>query len=52
MPMIMLDRSRYLTEFVEQMTRLNKGRAFYADPLELGDYVLVDYLAGQTRRAG
>ena len=46
----MLERSRYLTEFVEQMTRLNRGRAFYADPARLGDYLLVDYVANQRRR--
>jgi uncharacterized protein with von Willebrand factor type A (vWA) domain len=46
----MLERSRYLTEFVEQMTRLNRGRAFYADPARLGDYLLVDYVANQCRR--
>jgi uncharacterized protein with von Willebrand factor type A (vWA) domain len=46
----MLERSRYLTEFVEQMTRLNRGRAFYADPARLGEYVLVDYVANQRRR--
>ena len=28
----MLERSRALAEFVERMTRLNRGRAFYADP--------------------
>ncbi len=46
----MLERSRYLTEFVEQMTRVNRGRAFYADPGRLGDYVLVDYVTNQRKR--
>jgi uncharacterized protein with von Willebrand factor type A (vWA) domain len=45
----MLERSRYLTEFVDQMTRVNRGRAFYADPTRLGDYVLVDYVANQRK---
>ena len=27
----MLERSRALTEFVDRMTRINRGRAFYAD---------------------
>ena len=40
----MLERSRALTEFVERMTRLNRGRAFYATPERLGEYVLVDYV--------
>lgn len=46
----MLDRSYGLMHFVERLTRINRGRAFYADPENLGDYVLVDYLAQKTRR--
>jgi uncharacterized protein with von Willebrand factor type A (vWA) domain len=46
----MLERSRSLVEFVNQMTQLNKGRAFYATPERLGEYILVDYLAGKTKR--
>ncbi|HZU79894.1 MAG TPA: VWA domain-containing protein, partial [Acidimicrobiales bacterium] len=40
----MLDANRSLQGFVEQMTRLNKGRAFFTTPETLGDYVLVDFL--------
>jgi uncharacterized protein with von Willebrand factor type A (vWA) domain len=46
----MLERSRALTEFVERMTRLNRGRAFYATPERLGEYVLVDYVSRRTAR--
>jgi uncharacterized protein with von Willebrand factor type A (vWA) domain len=46
----MLERSRALTEFVDRMTRLNKGRAFFATPERLGEYVLVDYVDRRTRR--
>lgn len=46
----MLDRSPSLTEFVEHVTRLNRGRAFHADPEDLGRYVLVDYVGRRTRR--
>jgi uncharacterized protein with von Willebrand factor type A (vWA) domain len=35
-----------LAEFVAHMTRLNRGRAFYATPEHLGRYVLVDFSAG------
>jgi uncharacterized protein with von Willebrand factor type A (vWA) domain len=45
----MLERSHYLADFVNQMTRINRGRAFFATPERLGDYVLVDYVAGRTR---
>jgi uncharacterized protein with von Willebrand factor type A (vWA) domain len=46
----MLERSRSLAEFVERMTRLNRGRAFYATPERLGEYVLVDYVGRKTAR--
>ena len=52
----MLDDSTYLKSFIEQMMRMNRGRAFFTTPDTLGDYVLVDFLeqrrAGRTRRAG
>ena len=41
----MLERGHYLTEFVEQMARINRGRAFFASPEQLGEYVLADYVA-------
>jgi uncharacterized protein with von Willebrand factor type A (vWA) domain len=46
----MLERSPWLTAFVEQMTRINRGRAFFATPERLGEYVVVDYVAGRRRR--
>jgi uncharacterized protein with von Willebrand factor type A (vWA) domain len=48
----MLERSRALAEFVALVTRLNRGRAFYATPEHLGEYVLVDFVAGRTRGVG
>jgi len=41
----MLDASPELVGFVEQMTRINRGRALYTSPGRLGSYVMVDYLA-------
>ena len=46
----MLERSRSLAEFVALVTRLNRGRAFYAEPEHLGQYVLVDFVSRRTRR--
>ena len=40
----MLDASRALRHFVEKMTELNQGRAFFTTPETLGDYVLVDFI--------
>ena len=45
----MLDRSYYLKEFVNQLTKINRGRAFYTSPDKLGQYILVDYLNGKNR---
>jgi uncharacterized protein with von Willebrand factor type A (vWA) domain len=33
------------------MTRLNRGRAFFVSPENLGDYVLVDYVRSRPRAA-
>ncbi len=47
----MLEQSRMLTAFVEQMAKINRGRAFFATPERLGEYVLVDYVANKRRAA-
>ena len=48
----MLDRSSFLKEFVDQMTRINRGRVFYTSPERLGQYILVDYFASRRRFLG
>jgi uncharacterized protein with von Willebrand factor type A (vWA) domain len=54
----MLDANSYLRNFVEQLTRMNRGRAFFTTPETLGSYVLVDFIEqkramrGRTSRAG
>ena len=45
----MLDRNYYLKEFVNEMTKLNKGRVFYTTPEDLGEFILVDYVANKRR---
>jgi len=45
----MLERSHDLTDFVNQMTAINKGRAFYATPEALGEYILVDYVNSKRK---
>jgi len=40
----MLDATDHLQAFVERMTRMNRGRAFFTTPETLGSYVLVDFL--------
>ncbi len=39
-----LDATPHLARFVEDMTRLNGGRAFFTTNENLGDYVLVDFV--------
>ncbi|MDA1097232.1 MAG: VWA domain-containing protein [Chloroflexi bacterium] len=46
----MLERNAYLVDFVDEMTRINKGRVFYTTSDELGEYILVDYLSSRRRR--
>ncbi len=47
----MLESNPQLVRFVDQMTRLNRGRAFFVSPDSLGDYVLVDYVRSRPRAA-
>jgi uncharacterized protein with von Willebrand factor type A (vWA) domain len=47
----MLESNHHLVQFVNQMTKLNRGRAFFISPDRLGDYVLVDYVASKRRAA-
>ena len=40
----MLDATPHLTRFIEQVTRMNGGRAFFTTNQSLGDYLLVDFV--------
>lgn len=44
-----LDATTALTQFIERLTEINGGRAFYTDNQSLGDYVLVDFLEHRRR---
>jgi uncharacterized protein with von Willebrand factor type A (vWA) domain len=48
----MLENNYQLMNFVDQITRINRGRAFYSSPDRLGEYVLVDYVANRKRALG
>ena len=45
----MLDATSYLKAFVERITQMNRGRAFFTTPENLGDYVLVDFIEQKRR---
>ena len=46
----MLENSYQLVNFVDRITRINRGRAFYSAPERLGEYVLVDYVSNRRKR--
>ena len=46
----MLDDSPELLGFVEHMTEVNRGRAFFTAPSRLGSFMMVDYLNGRRNR--
>ncbi|HVS02011.1 MAG TPA: VWA domain-containing protein [Thermoanaerobaculia bacterium] len=45
----MLATDPALTEFVEKLTRVNRGRAFFASPYDLGAFVLADYVRNRRK---
>ena len=48
----MLENNYQLVNFVDRMTRINRGRAFYSSSENLGEYVLVDYITNRRKRIG
>ena len=46
----MLERTSYLTQFIDHVSRINRGRAFFASPENLGDYILIDYINNRRKR--
>ena len=47
----MLDANSYLKSFIEKLTSINRGRAFFTTPETLGDYVLVDFIEHKKQLA-
>jgi uncharacterized protein with von Willebrand factor type A (vWA) domain len=47
----MLDDAPELVGFVERMTQINRGRAFFTSPEKLGSFLMVDYLRGGRKRS-
>ena len=46
----MLENSYQLVNFVDRLTKINRGRAFYSSASSLGEYVLVDYVSNRRKR--
>ncbi len=45
----MLEETPYLQQFVERMTEFNRGRAFFCNPDNLGDFLLVDFIEDRRK---
>jgi uncharacterized protein with von Willebrand factor type A (vWA) domain len=48
----MLERSPYMVQFINDLMRINGGRVFVATPDQLGQYILVDYVANKRKWIG
>jgi len=48
----MLGGDYYRQGFVDQLSRLNTGRVFYTSPDQMGNYIMVDYIANKRKRIG
>lgn len=46
----MLAEDYYLVEFVKQMTAMTNGKAYFANPGNLSQFVLIDFMRRRTRR--
>jgi Ca-activated chloride channel family protein len=46
----MLATDTMLTQFVEKLTQINRGRAYFASPYNLGEFMLADYIRNRRRR--
>jgi Ca-activated chloride channel homolog len=45
----MLATDPMLVNFVDQLSKINRGRAFYASPDRLGEYILADYIRNRRK---
>ncbi|MBI2348853.1 MAG: hypothetical protein HYV05_09400 [Deltaproteobacteria bacterium] len=42
----------YRRGFIDQLSRVNTGRVFYTSPDQIGNYIVVDYIANKRKRIG
>ena len=45
----MLGQDAPLIQFVQQVSKINRGKAFYTTPNNLGRYLLVDFLSQKRK---
>ena len=46
----MIAQDPYLVNFVEELTKANKGRAYYSSLSNLGQFIFVDYIKNRRKR--
>jgi Ca-activated chloride channel family protein len=46
----MVAQDSYLIDFVEELTKANKGRAYYSSLSNLGEFIFVDYIKNRRKR--
>jgi uncharacterized protein with von Willebrand factor type A (vWA) domain len=46
----MVTQDPYLAEFVEELSEVNRGRAYYSSLENLGEYMFTDYMRNRRRR--
>jgi uncharacterized protein with von Willebrand factor type A (vWA) domain len=46
----MLERGYALVSFIDRITQINRGRAFYSTPERLGEYILDDFVTQKRRQ--
>lgn len=46
----MLGQDYYMERFVNELTKINHGRAFFTAPETIGDYILVDYMTNRRKK--
>jgi len=45
----MIATDSYLVDFVDKLTKINRGRAYYASPYNLGEFLFTDYIRNRKK---
>ena len=45
----MIATDAYLVEFVDKLTKINRGRAYYASPYNLAEFLFTDYIRNRKK---
>ena len=48
----MLARDAYLVQFVQKVSEIARGKAYFTSSLTLGQYIMMDFMRNKRRRAG